>query len=89
MPRNSYTPEEVAARGEAIYQRDIRPHVESTCQGRFLVLDIESGQYEIDADDIAATKRARAKHPEGVLYGVRIGHSAAYRLGALASTEAR
>jgi hypothetical protein len=35
----------------------------------------------IDDDDLVATKRALAKRPEAVLYGLRIGYPAAYRLG--------
>ena len=81
MPYAHYTAEEVAARGEALYAQRIRPHVETTHQGQFVVVDIETGDYEIDADDLAATKRALAKRPDAVLYGVRIGSSTAYRLG--------
>ena len=81
MPYAHYTAEEVAARGEALYAQRIRPHVEATHQGQFVVVDIETGDYEIDADDLAATKRALAKRPDAVLYGVRIGSPTAYRLG--------
>jgi hypothetical protein len=81
MPYAHYTAEEVAARGEALYEQRIRPQVEATHQGQFVVVDIETGDYEIDADDLAATKRALAKRPDAVLYGVRIGSPTAYRLG--------
>jgi hypothetical protein len=76
-----YTAEEVAARGEAIYEQQIRPKVEATHKGQFVVIDIETGDYEIDADDLTATKRALAKRPAAVHYGLRIGYPAAYRLG--------
>ena len=75
--------EEIAARGEEIYERAIRSKVESQFDGFFLVLDIETGEYELDRDDLVATKRMLAKHPDAVLYGLRIGHRAAYRLGGL------
>jgi len=81
MPDARYSREEVAARGEAIYEQDIRPNIESQNKGKFLVLDIESGDYEIDEDDLVATKRVMAKRPDAVLYGLRIGYPAAYRLG--------
>ena len=80
MPYPRYRADEVAARGEAIYQQQIRPKVEAEHQGKFLVIDIETGDYEID-DDLVATTRALAKRPEAVPYGLRIGYSAAYRLG--------
>ena len=81
MPDAKYSREEVAERGEAIYNRDIRPEVESQHKGKFLVMDIETGDYEIDQDDLVATKRMMAKCPDAVLYGLRIGYPAAYRLG--------
>jgi hypothetical protein len=81
MPVPKYSSEEIAARGEAIYDRDIRSKVEGTHDGKFLVLDIETGEYEIDDKDITASLRALAKRPEAVLYGLRIGRRTAYRLG--------
>jgi len=76
-----YTAEEVAARGEAIYEEHIRPHVEAEHQGEFVVIDITTGAYEVDASDVVATQRALAKRPDAVLYGLRIGSPTAYRLG--------
>ena len=52
-----------------------------------MVVDIETGDYEIDADDLAATKRALAKRPDAVLYGLRIGYPTAYRLGGSFATQ--
>lgn len=81
MPYPDYPPEEVATRGEKIYEEHIRTKVEAEHKGEFLVVDIETGAYEIDRDDLAATKRAMAKRPEAVLYGLRIGYPTAYQLG--------
>lgn len=82
MPYANYTPQEVAARGEALYEQRIRNTVEAEHKGRFLVLDIETGMYEIDEDDLIATKRLLARQPQAVTYGLRIGYPTAYRLGA-------
>ena len=81
MPEARYSREEVAERGEALYEENIRANVESASKGKYLVLDIETGEYEIDQDDLVATKRMMAKRPNAVLYGLRIGYPAAYRLG--------
>jgi hypothetical protein len=50
---------------------------------------LEGGDYEVDADDLQATKRALAKRPNAVLYGRRIGYPTAYTLGGHFATEAR
>lgn len=81
MPTTNYTREEVAARGEAIYNQRIRPRIQSHDRGKYVVLDIETGDYVMDESDLAATKQLLAKRPEGTLYGLRVGYPAAYRLG--------
>ena len=52
MPNAKYSRAEVAARGEAIYEQEIRHKVESHSMGQYLVLDIETGEYEIDQYDL-------------------------------------
>ena len=81
MPYTNYTSKEVASRGEAIYKKQIRNKVEPKHKGKFLVIDIETGEYEMNADDLIATKRLLAKHPDAVIYGLQIGFPTAYRIG--------
>ena len=81
MGQSRYTSEEVAARGKAIYEQQIRAKVEPEHIGKFLVVDVETGEYELDEDDVAAMKRAAAKHPADVLYGMRVGYRTMGRIG--------
>lgn len=81
MSYAKYSPEEVESRGEEIYEQQIRPSTATGDKGKFVVIDIETGDYELDEDDLQATKRALAKRPQAVLYGVRIGYPTAYSLG--------
>ena len=48
---------EIAARGEAIYRERIQSRVGSVEKGNFVVIDIETGDYEIDSGDAVATRR--------------------------------
>jgi hypothetical protein len=80
VPQSRYSTEEIGRRGEEIYQRDIRLHVLPQHKGEFLVLDIETGDYEMGADDLKTEKRLRARRPDGVFYGVRVGYTSAYTL---------
>ena len=77
MPYTNYTSQEVELRGESMYVQQIRDKVDR----KFLVIDIETGEYEINADDLVATKQLLAKHPSAVIYGLRIGYPTAYRIG--------
>jgi hypothetical protein len=54
MSYANYTSTEVVERGEAIFQREIRQKVASDDTEKFLVLNIETGEYEIDAEDAQA-----------------------------------
>lgn len=82
MSRDGYTVEEVARRGRQIYEQEIRAGVEEEHAGKFLVVDIATGEYEIAAEDVEAFDRALAKNPAAILYGIRVGEPVAYRLGA-------
>jgi hypothetical protein len=81
MSQSSFTADEITRRGQEIYDRQIRDQVEPQHIGKFLVVDIDSGDYEIDTDSLAASDRILARCPNGTLYYVRIGYPAAHRLG--------
>jgi hypothetical protein len=81
MAHPRYSSDEIAEQGQALYEREIQGSLAAGDVGKFLVLDIETGDYELDTDDLAAVQRARAKRPDGAFYVLRVGHSAAYRLG--------
>ncbi len=76
-----YSSAEIVQRGQVLYDQQIRAHVEASHAGKFLVLDIETGDYEIDVDDVAALQRAKARHPDAAFYILRVGTPTAYRLG--------
>ena len=72
---------EVAKKGKAIYQERIKPLVDPLHCGKFLVIDVDTGDYEIGERMILASKKLRERRPEAITYGVRIGFLAAYRMG--------
>jgi hypothetical protein len=74
--------QEIAQRGRKLYEERIRPRVEPEHDGRFLVVDVNSGEYALADDELEAFARAREKAPEGVLFLIRVGHRAAHRIGA-------
>ena len=81
MPYARYSPREVESLGEEMYERQIRAQVEVGNKGKFVVIDVETGEFEVDEDDLEATKRVLAKRPDAVLYGLRVGYPTAYTLG--------
>jgi hypothetical protein len=81
MSRPRYPAEEIARRGEEIYEREIRARVEPDHRGKVVVIDIESGDYELDDDHLAAVRRARARNANAELYALRVGYPALGRIG--------
>jgi hypothetical protein len=81
MPYPSYSSHEIAERGRQLYEQQLCEKVTPGNVGKFLVIDIETGEYEIDKEELAALRRAKAKHPDAPLYMVRIGYRTAYQLG--------
>ena len=81
MGSTRYKSEEIAQLGEETYARDIRARVEKDHFGEFLVLDVHTGEYEIDPDETQAVSRMIARNPGGARYILRIGFRTAHRLG--------
>jgi hypothetical protein len=81
MAHPRYSSQEIVRRGEELYAKQIRDRIEANHKGQFLVLDIETGDYEVDNDELAALDRAKAKHPDAALYILRVGFPAAVKLG--------
>ena len=79
MSGTIYGPGEITTLGEAIYREQIQPRVGPVEKGKFVVEDVETGDYEVDSDNAAATRRLLKRRPDAVTYGVRVGYRAAYR----------
>jgi hypothetical protein len=71
-------PEDIVPRGKAIYE-GLRTQLEQTDWGKFAVIDVYSGDYEVDVRDADATGRLLSRRPDAITYGVRIGDTVAFR----------
>ena len=81
VSRPRYSKEEFARRGDEIYERDLRPQVEAGNEGKFIVIDIETGAYEIDEDELVASDRLLARHPDAQVWLRQVGSRYARRFG--------
>lgn len=70
---------------EEIYDRLIRPTLRPEDDGKYVAVAVESGDFEIDANDYAATGRLLGRRPGARLWLMRTGPSAAYRVRGLAA----
>lgn len=86
MSHSRVPEDEIVPRGRVIYERDIRPRLGPEHRDKFVVIDVATGDYEVDDDDGEAFGRAEERHPEAVFFVLRVGPEGAprpaYRIGA-------
>ena len=74
--------DDTALRGKALYQEQIRSLVETQeSLGKIVAIDIESGDYEVDSDLLAASRKLRTRHASAHIWAERIGYNAVYAVG--------
>ena len=76
------TADEVGRLGDAIYERDIRSQVEKAHHGKIVAIDVDSGDYSIGENVIAATERLLAQDPNADIWCVKVGYRALRSFGA-------
>jgi hypothetical protein len=76
-----YSGEEFRRRGEAIFERDVRPRVEDSSPRDFVLIDIETGDFEVDGDEMAASDRLLARRPDAQVWMRRVGSPYDRRFG--------
>jgi hypothetical protein len=79
--KRRYGKEEFARRGDAIYESALHPHLKPEDKGRFVALDIDTSEFEIDDDELAACDRLRARLPDAQIWMVRVGSRYVHRFG--------
>ena len=59
----------------------MKAEVEPGNVGRYLIVDVETGGYDMGDDYILPTERLRKKTPGAQLYALRIGYRSIGRIG--------
>lgn len=76
-----YSKKEFVRRGDALYDTKVRPHLTDEDDGKFVALDIDTGEYEIHASELTAGDRLRRRLPEAQIWMVRVGSRYLHRFG--------
>jgi hypothetical protein len=74
------TPEELARLGAEVFNRQVRPALRPEDDGKFVAIDVETGDHELDEDDYAAVTRLRNRRPSADVWLERVGQPAAYQM---------
>ncbi len=78
---SKYSKEEFAKRGDEIYERTVLPRLKKSDEGKFVVIDIDTADYEIDENELAAYDRLVARRPLAQIWVTQVGSRYARRLG--------
>ena len=68
-----YSKEEVARRGDELYEQNIRSCVEPEHNNEIVAIDLDSGIWEMDVDEGSAARRLEARRPDSQIWVVRVG----------------
>ena len=76
-----YSKEELAQRGQELYESSIQQQVESGNTGKIVAIDIETGAFEVADHVLPATNQLFTRYPDAQPWVIRIGHRAVYHFG--------
>src|SRR5205814_4581842 len=82
MPHPRVPSEVIDQQGQEIYENRLREQLETEENiGKILAIDVETGEYAIAEDPLAAGRQLLARRPDAAIYALRIGYDAVYALG--------
>ena len=76
-----FSADEVVQRGQALYDRQIRTKVEEGNQGRYVLVDVETGEYKVGGNYYDLSRQFLSDKPDAVICVLRIGYPAVGRIG--------
>ena len=72
--------DECARLGTEAFERWVRPSLRPEDDGKFIAIDIDTGNHEIDEDNYTAVMRLRTRNPGAEIWLERAGQPAAYKI---------
>jgi hypothetical protein len=79
--KRHYSKEELAARGDSIYESEVRPKLTTHDEGKFAAIDVDTGNFEVDVDELAACDKLSARIPNPQIWLVKVGSRYLHRFG--------
>jgi hypothetical protein len=82
MPtKRRYGKAEFAQRGDAVFNESVAPKLGPEDAGKFAAVDIESGAFALDRDELRACEDLRKSRPGAQIWLVRVGSRHLHRFG--------
>lgn len=75
-----YAPDELCRLGAEAFDRHVRPTLRPEDDGKFVAIDVVTGEYEMDVDDYTAVTRLQARQPSMAIWLACVGQPTTYRM---------
>ena len=79
--KRHYSKEEFARRGDALVESKVRPNLTAADADKFVAIDIVTGEYELDKDEMKAADRLRKRVPDPQIWLVHVTLGYLHRFG--------
>ncbi len=79
--KRRYSKEEFARRGDALVESKVRPNLKAADENKFVAIDIETGEYELDANEMTAVSRLRRRVRDPQIWLVNVSSGYLHRFG--------
>ena len=79
--KRRYSKEEFARRGDALVEERVRPNLKATDQDKFVANDPDTGEYELDKNEMKAADLLRKRVPDPQIWLVHVTLGYLHRFG--------
>ena len=79
--KRRYSKEEFARRGDALVESKVRPNLTAADEATFVAIDIETGEYELDKNEMKAADRLRRRVADPRIWLVHVKSGYLHRFG--------
>lgn len=73
--------DDLATLGWEFFDRNVKPSLRPEDHGKFVAIDVDAGENEIDQDDYKAVMRLKSRKPDAAVWLARAGYPATCRIG--------
>lgn len=79
--KRRYPKDVIVKRGDEIFEKKVKSQLKGRDAMDYVVIDIETGDYEVDTDNLAACQRLRERVPDAQIYARRVGSRILHHFG--------
>jgi hypothetical protein len=81
VSKRRYSKEELARRGDALVESEVRPNLTPADEDKFVAVDIETGEYELNRNEMKAVDRLRRRLADPQIWLVHVTLGYLHRFG--------